>query len=63
MKFVFNHTRVNRNTCIAEPREAPGGEGEPPHKMSGMEGGKDWSKLGSLGGLVSPLVLILESEM
>ena len=56
MKFVFNHTRVNRNTCIAEPHETPGGKGEPPHR-------KDWSKLGSLGGLVSTLALILEREM
>ena len=38
------------------------GEG---HKMSGMEGGVNlnWSKLGSLGGRVSTLALILEGEM
>ena len=43
--------------CIAE---AQGGGG---HKMSGMEGGENWSKLGSLGGRVSTLALILEGEM
>ena len=42
--------------CIAEAR----GGG---HKMSGMEGGENWSKLGSLGGRVSTLALILEGEM
>ena len=47
--------------CIAEPREARGG-GEV-RKMSGMEGGENWSKLCSLGGRVSTLVLILECEM
>ena len=31
--------------------------------MSGMEGGENWSILGSLGGRVSTLVLILEGEM
>ena len=31
---------LTRNTCIAEPREARGG-----HKMSGMEGGENWSKM------------------
>ena len=44
--------------CIAEPREARGG-GEA-RKMSGMKGGDNWSKLCSLGGRVSTLVLILE---
>ena len=52
---------MTRNTCIAEPREARGG-GEA-HKMSGMEEGENWSKLCSLGGRVSTLVLILECEM
>ena len=33
------------------------------HKMSGMEGGENWSKLCSLGGQFSILVLILECEM
>ena len=33
------------------------------HKMSGMEGGENWSKLYSLGGRVSILALILEGEM
>ena len=31
--------------------------------MSGMEGGENRSKLGSLGGRVSTLALILEGEM
>ena len=31
--------------------------------MSGMEGGENWSKLGSSGGRVSTLALILEGEM
>ena len=52
---------MTRNTCIAEPREAQGGVDA--HKMSGMEGGENWSKLCSLGGRVSTLVLILECEM
>ena len=51
---------LTRNTCIAEPREAWGGEA---HKMSGMEGGENWSKVGSLGGRVSTLALILEGEI
>ena len=46
---------ITRNMCIAEAR---GG-----HKMSGMEGGENWSKLGSLGGRVSTLALILEGQM
>ena len=33
------------------------------NKMSGMEGGENWSKLCRLGGRVSTLVLILECEM
>ena len=33
------------------------------HKMSGMEGEENWSTLGSLGGRVSTLALILEGEM
>ena len=48
--------------CIAEPREARGGGGKA-HKMSAIEGGENWSKLGSLGGRVSTLALILEGEM
>ena len=52
---------LTRNTCIVETREARGG-GEA-HKMSGMEGGENWSKLCSLGGRVSTLALILECEM
>ena len=31
---------ITRNTCIPEPREARAGG----HKMSGMEGGENWSK-------------------
>ena len=31
--------------------------------MSGMEGGENWSKVGSLGGRVSTLALRLEDEM
>ena len=50
---------ITRNMCIAEPREARGEA----HKMSGMEGGENWSKLCSLGGRVSTPVLILECEM
>ena len=42
-------------------RSSEGGGGG--HKMSGMEGGENWSKLGSLGGRVSTLALILEGEM
>ena len=33
------------------------------HKLSGMEGGENWSKLGNLGGRVSTLALRLEGEM
>ena len=54
-----------RNTCIAEPpaarvwgRGGGGREGEA-HKMSGLEGGESWSKLGILGGWA----LILEGDM
>ena len=39
------------------------GGGGDAHKMSGMEGGENWSKLCSLGGRVSILALILEGEM
>ena len=49
--------------CIAEPREARGGGGGVAHKMSAIKGGENWSKLGSLGGRVSTLALILEGEM
>ena len=63
----INKTRqqpLTRNTCIAEPREARGGGGgEEAQKMSGMEGGENWSKLGSLGARVSTLALILEGEI
>ena len=31
--------------------------------MSGMEGGENWSKLGSLGAQVSTLAVILEGEI
>ena len=37
-------TLDTRNTCIAKPREARGGGGGA-HKMSGMEGGENWSKV------------------
>ena len=40
-----------------------GGGGGEAHKMSRMEGGENWSKLGTLGGRVSTLALRLESEM
>ena len=49
--------------CIAEPREARRGGGGVAHKMSAIKGGENWSKLGSLGGRVSTLALILEGEM
>ena len=45
--------------CITETREARGEA----HKMSGMEGRENWSKLCSLGGWVLRLALILECEM
>ena len=48
--------------CIAEPREARGGGGGA-DKMSAIKGGENWSRLGSLGGRVSTLALILEGEM
>ena len=56
----FHKYSKTKNTCIAEPHEAREGGGG--HKMSGMEGGENWSKLCSLGGRVSSLVLILERE-
>ena len=56
----FHKYSKTKNTCIAEPHEAREGGG---HKMSGMEGEENWSKLCSLGGRVSSLVLILEREM
>ena len=40
-----------------------GGGGGVAHKMSAIKGGENWSKLGSLGGRVSTLALILEGEM
>ena len=40
-----------------------GGAGGDAHKMSGMKGGENWSKLCSSGGRVSVLALILEGEM
>ena len=39
------------------------GGGGDAHKMSGMEGGENWSKLCGLGGRVSILALILEGDM
>ena len=53
---VYQEIRVSQNLAKL------GGEGGG-HKMSGMEGGENWSKLGSLGGRVSTLDLILEGEM
>ena len=59
--MIFFAINITRNTCIAETREARGvGEA---HKMSGMEGGENWNKLGSLGGRVSTLTLRLVGEM
>ena len=55
--------KITRNTCIAEPREARGWRGGGGHKLSGMEGGENWTKLGNLGGRVSTLALRLEGEM
>ena len=52
---VYQEIRVSQNLAKL------GGWGG--HKMSGMEGGENWSKLGSLGGRVSTLALILEGEM
>ena len=41
----YTKVKINtRKTCIAEPREARGGKIEV-HKMSGMEGGENWSKI------------------
>ena len=37
-------SKSTRNLCIAEPREARGGGERGGHKMSGMEGGENWSK-------------------
>ena len=51
---VLLETRVSQNLAKL---------GAVGHKMSGMEGGENWSKLGSLGGRVSTLALILEGEM
>ena len=39
------------------------GAGGGAHKMSGMEGGENWSKLGSLGVRDSTLALRLEGVM
>lgn len=50
----------SRNTGTAEPRKAREGEA---HKMSGKEGGENWSKLCGLEGRVSALVIILEGEL
>ena len=50
---------LTRNMCITEPHNYAQGKA---HKMSGMEGGENWSKLCSLGGQVSTLALILEGE-
>ena len=60
LKFQYDFViHLTRNTCIAEPREARGEA----HKMSRMEGGENWSKLGNLGGRISTLALRLEGEM
>ena len=40
-----------------------GGRDGEAYKMSGMEGGENWSKLLALGGQFSTLALILEGEM
>ena len=53
---VIHYKYVYRRTSWSS-----GGWGEA-HKMSVMEGGENWSKLGSLGGRVSTLALILEGE-
>ena len=45
---------------VSQNHAKPGGEA---HKMSGMEGGENWSKLCSLEGRVSTLALILEGEI
>ena len=45
------------------PKGGGGGGGGGGHKMSRMEGGENWSKLGGLGGRVSTLALRLECEM
>ena len=55
---VYQEIRVSQNLA-----KLGGGWGGGGHKMSGMEGGENWSKLGSLGGRVSTLALILEGEM
>ena len=50
--------RVSQN--LAKLERGGGGEA---HKMPGMEGGENWSKLGSLRGWVSTLAQRLEGEM
>ena len=55
---IYQEIRVSQN--LAKLGGVGGGGG---HKISGMEGGENWSKLGSLGGRVSTLALILEGEM
>ena len=40
-----------------------GGRGGEAYKMSGMEGGENWSKLCGLGRRFSTMALILEGEM
>ena len=48
--------------CVSQNLVKLGGGGVA-HKMSAIKGGENWSKLGSLGGRVSTLALILEGEM
>ena len=54
-KFVYRTTSKNSGCGGGGLQEA--------HKMSGEEGGRDWSKLCNLRGRVSTLALILEGEM
>ena len=49
--------------CVSQNLVKLGGGGGVAHKMSAIKGGENWSKLGSLGGRVSTLALILEGEM
>ena len=65
-EFLFNivyvitlEIRVSQN--LAKLGGGGGGEGGgEAHKMSGMEGGENWSQLGSLAGRVSAFALILD---
>ena len=51
---IYKYTGNAYVTEPREPRRGVGGGGDA-HKMSGMEGGENWSKLCSLGGRVSTL--------